>query len=319
MKSKKLLRIFIIFDLVILALLLPFLLLNKEKIDLNDYIRAMSGRDFVELSKGFVHYELVGPDDGELVVLVHGFSVPSYIWDPTKFGLVGQGYRVLSFDLYGRGYSDRPRVEYDLDLFVNQIAELTSQVVPGEPFHLVGLSMGGPIAARFTNENPDIVKSIALIAPEILKVEDMDIFPMNIPLIGEWTVGAYLVPIHLPQSQLDDFYRPEKFPRWEERYVDQLQFKGFKFAILSTIRNLVKMEPLVEYEKLSELGTPALLIWGEEDQSVSYEAIVKLMQAMPEIDTLFVEEAGHIPHYEKAEVVNPVLIRFLESNLLGDF
>ena len=319
MKSKKLLRVFIIFDLVILALLLPYLLLNKEKIDLNDGIRAMSGRDFVKLSDGYVHFELAGPDEGELVVLVHGFSVPSYIWEPTKFGLVDHGYRVLSFDLYGRGYSDRPKIDYDLDLFVNQIAELTRQVVPGEPFHLVGLSMGGPIVARFTNENPDLVKSITLIAPEVLTVDERDIFPMNIPIIGEWVVGAYLVPIHLPQSQLDDFYRPEKFPRWEERYLDQLQYKGYKYAILSTIRNLVKMEPLAEYEKLSELGIPSLLIWGEEDQSVSYEAIVKLLQAMPEIETLFVEDAGHIPHVEKAEIVNPVLIRFLESNVLGDF
>lgn len=229
------------------------------------------------------------------------------------------GYRVLSFDLYGRGYSDRPKIDYDLDLFVGQISELTRQVVPGEPFHLVGLSMGGPIVAAFTNQSPELVKSVTLIAPEVLTVEDKDIFPMNVPLVGEWIVGAYLVPIHLPQSQLDDFYKPEKFPRWEERYMDQLQYKGFKYAILSTIRNLVKMEPLAEYERLSELGIPALLIWGEEDQSVSYEAVVKLMQAMPEIETLFVKEAGHILHFEKAEVVNPVLIRFLESNLLGGF
>lgn len=62
MISKKLLRIFIIFDLAILAFLLLYLLLNKEKIELNDGIRAMSGRDFVELSEGFVHYEVVGPD-----------------------------------------------------------------------------------------------------------------------------------------------------------------------------------------------------------------------------------------------------------------
>ncbi len=314
MKNNKLLRFFILFDLFVLVLLLPFLLLNKEKIDLNDGIRAMSGREFVELSDGYVHYDLQGPQEGELVVLVHGFSVPSYIWEPTIIGLVEQGYRVLSFDLYGRSYSDRPKVDYDLDLFVGQITELTSQVVPEVSFHLVGLSMGGPIVAAFANQSPEIVKSITLIAPEVLTVEEKDIFPMNIPLIGEWIVGAYLVPVQLPQSQPKDFYEPERFPGWEERYTDQLQYKGFKYAILSTIRNLVKMEPLAEYEKLSELGIPALLIWGEEDQSVSYEAIVKLMQVMPEIETLFVKEAGHIPHYEKEEIVNPKLIEFFEKS-----
>lgn len=314
MKNNNFLRVFILFDLFILILLLPFLLLNKEKIELNDGVRALSGRDFVELTEGYVHYELKGPDDGELVVLVHGFSVPSYIWEPTSVGLMEQGYRVLSFDLYGRGYSDRPKVEYDLDLFVNQLSELTKRVVPGDPFHLVGLSMGGPIVTAFANQSPEMVKSVTLIAPEVLTVEDKDIFPMNVPLLGEWIVGAYLVPVQLPQSQPKDFYEPEQFPGWEERYMDQLQFKGFKYAILSTIRNLVEIEPLVEYEKLNELGIPALLIWGEEDQSVSYEAIVKLMQAMPEIETLFVKEAGHIPHYEKSEIVNPKLVEFFGKN-----
>ncbi|HSM26296.1 MAG TPA: alpha/beta hydrolase, partial [Anaerolineaceae bacterium] len=221
-------------------------------------------------------------------------------------------------DLYGRGYSDRPRVEYDLELFVQQIDYLTKQVVAGEDFHLVGLSMGAPIVARLANENPDLVKTITLIAPEVLTVEEADIFPMNVPLIGEWVVGVYLVPFHLPQSQLDDFYRPEKFPGWEQRYVDQLQYKGFKYAILSTIRNLVKIEPLEEYEKLSKLGIPALLVWGEEDKIVSYETIVKLMQVMPEMETLFVEDAGHLPHVEKPEIVNPALIQFFQINLFED-
>ena len=312
MKSKKLIRIFILFDLVVLVLLLPFLLLNKEKVELNDSLRSMSKTNFVELSEGYVHYVLSGPADGELVVLVHGFSVPAYIWDSTATGLVAEGYRVLRFDLYGRGLSDRPKVEYDLDLFVGQIEELTGKIVPGEQFHLVGLSMGAPIVAAYTNENADTVKTITLIAPEVLTVNEADIFPMNVPLVGEWIVGAYLVPIQLPQSQSDDFYKPEKFPDWEERYMDQLQYKGFKYAILSTIRNLVKMEPLTEYEKLSKLGIPTLLIWGEEDKSVSYEAIVKLMQVMPDIETFFVEEAGHIPHVEKPEIVNPKLFSFLK-------
>lgn len=313
MNMKHLLRTFIIFDLIILILLLPFLLLNKEKMEINDTVRSMSGEDFIELSEGYVHYELAGPPDGELVVLVHGFSVPGYIWDSTMLGLVDQGYRVLRFDLYGRGLSDRPKVEYDLDLFVQQISELTEKIVPNEVFHLVGLSMGAPIATSFANDKPEIVKTITLIAPEVLAVKEADIFPMNVPLVGEWIVGVYLVPFHLPQSQLDDFYRPEKFPGWEERYLQQLEYKGFKYAILSTIRNLVKMEPLVEYEELNSHGIPSLLIWGTEDKSVSYEAIVKLMEVIPEIETLFVDETGHIPNVEKPEIVNPALIQFFET------
>jgi len=45
---------------------------------------------------------------GPAVALVHGFSVPYYVWDPTAPELARAGFRVLRYDLYGRGYSDRP-------------------------------------------------------------------------------------------------------------------------------------------------------------------------------------------------------------------
>ena len=64
MKSKKLIRAIILFDLGVLVLLLPFLLLNKEKVELNDNLRSMSNTNFTECSEGFVHYELSGPADG---------------------------------------------------------------------------------------------------------------------------------------------------------------------------------------------------------------------------------------------------------------
>jgi pimeloyl-ACP methyl ester carboxylesterase len=314
MKTKKIMKFFIIFDLIILVLLAAFLILNPEKQKIDANVRALAPGEFVELPDGFVHYELKGEPEGELVVLVHGFSVPYYVWDPTVDALVKDGYRVLRYDLYGRGYSDRPKAEYDLAFFERQISELTTALVPGESFHIIGLSMGGPIVASFANHHPDLIKSVTLIAPEVLPVTEKDIFPMNVPLLGEWIVGTYLVPFHLPQSQLDDFYQPKNFPGWEEQYREQLQYKGFKKAILSTIRNLVKFDPLAIYEKLHQSGIPTLLIWGKEDQSVSYEAIVELMERLPDTDYHFIEKTAHLPHYEKAEIVDPIIIEFLNAH-----
>ncbi len=314
MKTKKIMKFFIIFDLIILVLLAAFLILNPEKQKIDANVRALAPGEFVELPDGFVHYELKGEPEGELVVLVHGFSVPYYVWDPTVDALVKDGYRVLRYDLYGRGYSDRPKAEYDLAFFERQISELTTALVPGESFHIIGLSMGGPIVASFANHHPDLIKSVTLIAPEVLPVTEKDIFPMNVPLLGEWIVGTYLVPFHLPQSQLDDFYQPKNFPGWEEQYREQLQYKGFKKAILSTIRNLVKFDPLAIYEKLHQSGIPTLLIWGKEDQSVSYEAIVELMERLPDTDYHFIEKTAHLPHYEKAEILDPIIIEFLNAH-----
>ena len=320
MNGKKLIKIIVVFDLIIVVLLAAVFTFNQEKQTINERVRESAPGDFVQLSNGFVHYERTGPGDGELVVLVPGFSVPYYLWDPTVQGLVSEGYQVIRYDLYGRGYSDRPDAEYDLDFFVHQLSELTTTLAPGVPFHLIGLSMGGPIAASFAHQNPEQILSVSLIAPEVLledrspTVSEDEIFPMNVPLLGELIVGVYLVPFHLPQSQVDDFYQPERFPDWEEKYREQIQYKGFQRAILSTIRNLVKMNPLEEYEKLHQTGLPTLLIWGKEDQSISYEAIVRLLQIIPETEVLFVEQTAHLPHYEKAEWVNTEILKFLQMN-----
>ncbi len=97
-----------------------------ETRDLDESTRAGAGGSFIRLSDGCTHYELGGPENGEAVVLVHGFSVPYFIWDPTFQALTSSGFRVLRFDLYGRGFSDRPRLEYALDLFVSHGNPLTT-------------------------------------------------------------------------------------------------------------------------------------------------------------------------------------------------
>jgi len=84
MRAKKLLRaIGGTAVVVLLALLAAYLYLDEEKTTLDDEIRAALPGQFVELSDGVVHYELAGPENGPTVVLVHGFSVPYYVWDPT--------------------------------------------------------------------------------------------------------------------------------------------------------------------------------------------------------------------------------------------
>lgn len=98
-------------------------------------------------------------------MLVHGFSVPQFIFEPTFTFLTEQGFRVLRYDLYGRGFSDRPDKRYDIDLYVGQLANLLDALEIREPVSLVGLSMGGPITATFTVRFPQRVRKLVLIDP----------------------------------------------------------------------------------------------------------------------------------------------------------
>ena len=311
-------RIRNIFLWILLALVLLFvslyLILNVEKLELTDAAREDAAGEFVELSAGLVHYQLEGPADSPLIVLVHGFSVPAYIWDPTFSAIKEAGYQVLRFDLYGRGYSDRPDVTYDINLFSTQLEELLSELEVDEPVHLVGLSMGGPAVASYANRHPDLVRGITLIAPGVVQVTWKDIFPMNLPGVGEYLMAAVMEPILMPRMQTSDFYQPENFPDWEERYRVQLQYQGTGRALLSTIRNLVDLNAELGYQKLQETKLPVLLIWGSEDQTISRENIQVLEGLLPDMQVQIIEKGGHISHFERPELVNPILLEFINSN-----
>jgi len=315
-RTNRVRKTIIILASLAITLAVAYLLTDTEKVTLDAGIRATLPGQFVTLPQGVVHYELSGSGNAPTVVLVHGFSVPYYVWDPTFDALTRAGYRVLRYDLYGRGYSDRPEVAYDLDLFTGQLDDLLAALDVDEPVILVGLSFGGPVVARYANEHREQVQGVILIDPQVASVGPGEVFPINVPLLGEYIMSVYMAPYMLPGSQPDDFYNPGRFPDWERKYREQLQYKGFKRAILSTIREMVGMQPLAEYRALGGSDLPVLLFWGEEDRTVPATDIDLLREAIPQAEFHPITEAGHLSHYEAAGVVNPLLIEFLELTFL---
>src|SRR5579864_4541155 len=93
--------------LVTLFVLVPaalYFAIDPERFDLDDVARKSAGGQFARLSDGYTHYELAGPTNAHVVVLAAGATVPYYIWDPTFKALVDDGFRVLRYDYYGRGF-----------------------------------------------------------------------------------------------------------------------------------------------------------------------------------------------------------------------
>ena len=93
-----------------------------ETQELTQSIRNTLGGTFSEITDGYTHYQMKG--EGECVVLVHGMTTPFFVWDPTFEFLVKHGFKVLRYDLFGRGYSDRVNQEYNAELFDRQLYEL---------------------------------------------------------------------------------------------------------------------------------------------------------------------------------------------------
>ena len=271
--------------------------------------RAYGGSD-VRLAAGTTHYEMVGPKDARTVVLVHGFSVPYYIWDRTFEALTSAGFRVLRYDLFGRGWSDRPDVHYDPDLFDQQLLQLLGALNISQPVDIVGVSMGGPIVINFAARHPEHVRKIALFDPAYGKGFTPP-WSLSMPLVGEFVMAVKIAPT-MAGSQRDDFVHPERYPDYFAKYTTQMRYKGFRHAILSTIRDFLTLDNTAAFAQVGKSGKPVLLIWGRADQDVPFAISDDVRKAVPQAEFHAIDDAAHVPFYEHPEIVNPILIEFLK-------
>ena len=294
--------------LVIALVSLP-LFLDAEKTRLSKKVRSQTSGKFVELPEGFVHYELAGPDAGQVVVLIHGFSIPYYVWDPVFEILKNSGFRVLRYDLFGRGFSERPHTNYDRRCFETQLFNLLEALKIKEPVDLVGLSIGAAIGSGFAASWPQRVRKLVCIGPHH---EGYNISLLAVPLLGEYLAAALLIP-SLPKRLMEYFYQPEKFVEWPDLFYEQMKYKGFRRALLSTLRNFVSQDQLAVYGQVNKFNKPVLLIWGKEDNIVPFSASERLLNVLA-AEFLAVDKAGHLAYYERPEIVNPRLVDFLSHD-----
>ena len=288
----------------------PYLDETKE---LNDSTRKSASGSFVVLSDGVTHYELGGPRDGNPIVLVHGFSVPYFIFDSTFDFLVNAGFRVLRYDLIGRGFSDRPNVDYDIRLFVRQLKDLLD-ALELKQIDLVGLSMGGPITATFISKYPQYVNKHVLIDPAGAQRVSLGLLleALKLPIVGELALGLFGSG-NMIKGIAKDLFDPESVEYFQNQYKIQMQYKGFKRAILSTMRNNMLESFFDTYAQVGKMQKTTLLFWGKDDKTVPFENSKIIMKAFPHAEFHAIENCGHIPHYEKPEIVNPILLEFLSK------
>jgi pimeloyl-ACP methyl ester carboxylesterase len=291
---------------------MPFPYFDENR-DLDESTRKEAGGSFIKLKDGTTHYELSGSENGEPIVLVHGFSVPYFIFDPTFDFLTKAGFRVLRYDLIGRGYSDRPKTAYKIDLFVRQLRDLL-EALNLPQVNLLGLSMGGPITASFIDQNPQVVDKFILIDPAGAKRVTLSLLleVVKLPIFGELALGLFGSG-SMVKGIASDMFDPELVEHFQAQYKIQMQYKGFKYAILSTMRNRMLESFAETYARVGKLKKPTLLIWGKNDTTVPFKNSTEILKAIPHSEFHPIENCGHIPHYEKPEIVNKVLLEFLSK------
>lgn len=297
----------------LLTALVAFRVMDPERRPMDATARQAAPGRFVTLPEGITHYELAGPDTGRVVVLAAAFSVPAFLSD-SLFQRLGQsGFRVLRFDYFGRGWSDRPSTDYGLDLFSGQLASLLDSLDIRCAVALAGLSFGAAIVSDFADRYPDRVASLVYIDPVFntgrrLRPEERSRLAWDIHMVFRGGTDK------MAESQRFDFLHPERFPDWVDRYRVQQQFKGTREAWRRT-RAAIAVAPHQgeQLRRIGEVDRPVLVVWGRQDEGAPISESGALLAAMPRARLVPIDSAGHLPHLEQPDAVLPEVVGFLRA------
>ena len=297
--------------IVVAALLLSsiavYLAMDIERKDLNDETRAELGGSFVRLTEGVVHYRLEGHVRSPVLVLLHGGTIPMWTWDLHVPELASEGFRVLVYDMYGRGFSDRPDLRYSRELYVHQLGELLDALRIDEPVHLVGYSFGGAIAVAFATRYPERVLDLVVISPVIKDYSAPALF--RVPLVGEFS--ARVIGRKRIVSRAEGLLAgTELHDEGMNLYSQQMEFRGFQRALLSFLASDALGDYTEEYTIVGKQNRRTMIIWGAMDDEITLPLITLVHELLPSAEFHTLEGVGHGVVYKKPQVVEELLIGF---------
>lgn len=295
--------------IALLAIFVPYIALNRESQTLDELSRANLGGSYVELAGGVTHYELSGPEEGPVALLIHGGTIPLFTWDAQLPALHEAGYRVLRYDQLGRGYSDRPRVDYDRAFYQRQLEDLMSALGIDGRVDVVGVSFGAAVAATFAAAHPERVRKLVLIAPVVDYAEGRALFGLaKVPLLSDWYARVFAVRGAVARAN-GFFAQAGADPSYAEQFDAQTRFEGFEQALLSMSRTDALASYRDTYAGLGE--QPKLLIWGAEDAEIPRDHVDFIAKNVSDVSFVEMEGAGHGVTVEQADEVNRELVEFL--------
>jgi pimeloyl-ACP methyl ester carboxylesterase len=305
-----LIAIFAVADLIIL----PPMIARARRREMDDAARTDAPGQFTRLVDGVTHYQWHGPKAGEVIVLVHGLSAPSFIFSGLIPPLTAAGFRVLTYDLYGRGWSDRPRNRQTGAFFAAQLDDLLKDQMVSRPVTLAGYSMGGAIAPVFACLHPARVERLILIAPAGLghDLGGMAGFMAKTPGIGDWMMSVF-GGANLRRRAVADAGNPGAIPDLADRMIRETRFRGYPRSILSSLRHLLSRQLLAEHRKIGESRLPVLAVWGARDATIPVANAERLAEANPAARNVVFEDGDHSITFTQPDRVAAVMLDFIKD------
>ncbi len=273
--------------------------------------------DFADLSDGLCHYRIDGPQDGPVILLIHGATVPAWEFDRLVPYLTRSGFRTVRADLYGHGYSDRPRMLYEHALFVRQLQELLDALAIETPVHILGHSLGAAVGARLIDVQPERFGSLVLAAPLLDFVANTPSARLlSYPLLGECLMPTYVMPMLVRRRTRR--YRQIEDGRFVGKFKSQLRKPGYGRALLSLFRAGSLGDQSDCYRTLNLHGHPVLVVRGVDDVIVTADQVAELRALLPRAGYRELDGTAHAFIITHPEKIAPVVTDFFSRRHARD-
>ncbi len=302
---------------IVSFLLMPFLwgcsipLVRPNGIDWNSSLSPQT----VQIKGHTIFYIVKG--EGEPLILIHGYGAAMWVWEK-QIEILSRSYRVYALDLIGHGFSDRPKIAYSPEAYIQFLKDFMDGVGI-ERATLIGNSMGGGIAWGMAGLFPERVEKLVLIncvPPDVLDQVRNDSF-RTLVAIKDIPFLPYLVFVSRSRNSvkwiLQECVSNIKLitPEVLNRQYQLSRIKGTTWALYSTFKN-AKDAPKLR-DRLSHIDHPTLLIWGERDLIFPPSVGENLHQAIRGSKFQVIEKSGHIPMWETPDEVNQAIVSFLKE------
>ena len=247
--------------------------LDRESIDIDEF-RLNSGYQEVKLSDGITSYKDIGDKNNKVIILVHGATFGSLAYEEYVNVFVENNYRVITYDQYGRGYSDRIHSNVSIELMEKQLKELIEHCEV-EDVILYGISFGASVVAKYASNNPDNISFIGYQVPLINSANIPLLAILKIPLYGDLLIRGFLVPSVLKRiEEYEDLMSKELL----DHYIKQFEVKGTenffkKFFLGSAMSNRLKDHTIIGNNSIS-----SYFAYAEDDTEIDSQLVEKAIK-----------------------------------------
>ena len=288
---------FIYILLVIIILISVYFFGGRENIQVNE-LNLNEGYSYFENEQGKTAYYLTGKNNNEPLILIHGVSVPSYYYKKIATSLSQIGYKVYTYDHFGRGFSDRPKIKYNMETYQKQLSDFIDYLSL-DKITLLGVSMGGALASNYTANNPSKVKSLILNGPFVGSQTIGLANFASIPILWDFYLRFFLINkiVQRGGGLTEDKQDPEHF-------IKQFNVIGTQDTLSSLMKNFIKHDFYSDYQLINEYKIPIHITYAIDDEDVPLDSILKAIELVPNAKTFSFKGGHNIINSRNEEIVS---------------